>query len=279
MNQPIQSPKDEVDNDELQYPSFWRRVRNRVFKHKKTYAFLLLLAIIFSCLGWRVYQRHQLLYEIVNHYGSVSTNDGPLPQFANFLPRRFSNWTRSVSIVTIQILDPNSKAPRVINLDHLDKLYLFHEVKIIRFRRGPVVRDHILQLAKNKQIVGLGFHYTILPPRFLDEIAANCPPIKELDLANSTMQGDAPVDEQMKKLSVLNGLVSLGLEGTNVSNEGIAHLESVDTLEYLCVSNTQVSQQAIDRLCKKLPKLKIVDYFDEAIDRVRRGATAKQWAQ
>lgn len=279
MNESIPSPSDDSDDEELQHASLLLRLRNRVIKRKKSFAFLLLLAIIFSCLSWRVYQRQKLLYEIVAHYGSIGTSDGSIPKIFHYLPNELLHFTRSIDVVRIRLLDPTSKTKRSVNLDYLNRLYLFHEVSIITYRLGPVVRNHIFQLAKNKQIVGLNFHNTILPPSFLNDIADSCPQIKELDLADSNMQGDASVDAQLKELSVLKELVSLGLEGTTVTDAGIQQLENIETLEYLCVVNTRVSQQALDRLQTKLPKLEIVEKFSDAQHYVRQGPKAKKWAQ
>jgi hypothetical protein len=87
--------------------------------------------------------------------------------------------------------------------------------------------------------------------------------LRRLDLWNSHV-----TDAGLAHVKGLTQLRWLYLDCTEVTDAGLKHLEGLSNLEFLSVGNTKVSLQALQELCRKLPKME-VDYYDPMTGQLR----------
>jgi len=65
-------------------------------------------------------------------------------------------------------------------------------------------------------------------------------------------------DEDLLKLTQLQNLYSIKLNGTRITDDGLFHLEKLTKLEYLSVSETQVTPAGVAKLKVALPACETV---------------------
>lgn len=84
--------------------------------------------------------------------------------------------------------------------------------------------------------------------------------LKKLGIAiDLHVEGSKVTDRGLAALEGLNCLRLINLEGTPVSDAGIDHLKKLDRLSLLIVSDTRVTAAGVERLKRSLPTLKVTN--------------------
>ena len=108
----------------------------------------------------------------------------------------------------------------------------------------------LASFAECEELEQLNLEKTLITARSL-EVVAGFRQLKELDLSQTAMG-----DEAMVALSKLTRLTVLWLTKTGVTDVGLSALTSLRNLERLDVEGTGVTSDALERLQRRLPKLK-----------------------
>jgi Leucine-rich repeat (LRR) protein len=82
-------------------------------------------------------------------------------------------------------------------------------------------------------------------------------PAKMADVLYLTLEGTAITDAGLAHLKGLTGLISLNLRNTAVSDAGLKHLKGLTKLRVVVLHKTKVTAGGADELQKALPKVKI----------------------
>lgn len=251
---------DSILTTETHGPSLLQRLRLTAARHKKLTVFLVVLLLFLTWYSWRIVQRYRLINEITVQGGSVFYARHDMYHLNRFVPSPIAISIHPIASISLPALNTDNETVIDLRIPLLDRLHLIPEAKQISFAPGTIRRHDIAALRKNSQLVALSFSRNTFSSGCIEEIVRSCPQLESLSLSNCKLEASSETfDQSMVHIGRLGDLVDLNLDGTAVTDAGIANLKGVKSLAHLLVANTEVSESALEELGYVLPHLRVFD--------------------
>lgn len=178
----------------------------------------------------------------------VRLYDPRRPQYLFELIPAFENWQRPVHLVRIE----RKRIAQGILPEILADLQTFDPRIVVDLSGSPQVNQDLQEL-EGEHLWELDLSDQLLDAESFQRLAK----IGRVDFLR--LGACRFENSDLAKLSEVPGVREIFLDGSSLDDEGLSSLRGVQKLKALSLSNTQVSEEAKQRLCTALPQLNLSD--------------------